>query len=135
MPPATGSPRAKYSDPWYLSPLHRVAELVRKASTRRYLSFDAVIEHIASEMRLILRSDNGGDGVLCRACLDLPPAAYPPPARLPTPEWRGMAWPVPKPIRKPGAALLACSRLVRRTAYPSDVEGGLSSVAGSRRTR
>jgi hypothetical protein len=34
-----------------------------------------------------------------------------------------MAWPVPKPIRKPGAALLACSRLIRRTAYPSDVGG------------
>ncbi len=61
--------------------------------------------------------------MLYRACLDLPSAACPPPARLPTPEWRCMAWPVPKPIREPGAALLACSRLVRHTAYPSDVGG------------
>ena len=38
--PATGSARAKYSDEWYLSPPHRVAKLVRKASTHRYLSFD-----------------------------------------------------------------------------------------------
>ena len=45
--PATGSPRAKYSDEWYLSPPHRVAKLVRKASTHRYLSFDPVTEHIA----------------------------------------------------------------------------------------
>ena len=56
---------AKYSDEWYLSPPHRVAELVRKAGTRRYLSFDAVTEHIASEMRLVLRSDKGKAGVLC----------------------------------------------------------------------
>ncbi len=34
-------------------------------------------EHIASEMRLILCSDKGKAGVLCRACLDLPPAACP----------------------------------------------------------
>ena len=136
MPPATGSPRAKYSDEWYLSPPHRVTELVRKASTHRSLSFDPVTEHIASEMRLVLRRDKGKAGVLYRACLDLPSAACPPPARPPTPEWRGLAWPAPKPIRKPGAALLACSRLVRRTAYPSDVGGAeQSSVAGSRRTR
>ena len=77
MPPATGSPRAKYSDEWYLSPLHRVAELVRKASTHRYLSVDAVTEHIASEMRLILRSDKGKAGVFCGAWLDLPSAACP----------------------------------------------------------
>ena len=92
-------------------------------------------EHIPSEMRLVLRSDKGKAGVFYRACFDLPPAVCPPPTRRLTPEWRGMAWPVPKLIRKPGAALLACSWLVRRTAYPSDVEGGLSSVAGSRRTR
>ncbi len=77
MPPATGSPRAKYPDKWYLSPQHRVAELVRTGSAHRYLSFDAVIEHIASEMRLILRSDKGKAGVLCRAWLDLPSAACP----------------------------------------------------------
>ena len=41
---------AKYSDEWNLSPPHRVAELVRKASTHRYLTFDPVIEHIASEI-------------------------------------------------------------------------------------
>ena len=73
--PATGSPRAKYSDEWYLSPLHRVAELVRKASTGT--CFDPVTEQIASEMRLILRSDKGKAGVLYRACLDLPSAACP----------------------------------------------------------
>ena len=75
--PATGSPRAKYSDEWYLSPPHRVAELVRKASTHRYLSFDPVTEHIPSEMRLVLRSNKVKAGVLCRACLDLPSAACP----------------------------------------------------------
>ena len=35
---------AKYWDEWYLSPPHRVAELVRKASTHRYLSFNPVTE-------------------------------------------------------------------------------------------
>ncbi len=54
-----------------------LAELVRKASTHRYLSVDAVTEHIAGEMRLILRSDKGKAGVFCRACLDLPSAACP----------------------------------------------------------
>ena len=39
--------------------------------------FDPVTEHIASEMRLILRSDKGKAGVLYRACLDLPSAACP----------------------------------------------------------
>jgi hypothetical protein len=68
---------AKYSDEWYLSRLHRVAELVRKASTHRYLSFDPVTEHIASEMRLVLRSEKGKGRVRYRACLDLPPAACP----------------------------------------------------------
>jgi hypothetical protein len=63
---------AKYSDEWCLSPPHRVGELVRKASTHRYLSFDPVTEHIASEMRLILRSATGKAGVL-----DLPSAACP----------------------------------------------------------
>jgi hypothetical protein len=77
VPPATGSARAKYPDEWYLSPPHRVAKLVRKASTHRYLSFDAVTEHIASEMRLVLRSATGKAGVFCRACLDLPSAACP----------------------------------------------------------
>ena len=73
---------AKYSDEWYLSPAHRVGELVRLASTHRYLSFDPVTEHIASEMRLILRSDKGKAGVLYRACFDLPSAAcLPPPGR------------------------------------------------------
>ena len=75
--PATGSPRAKYSDEPHLSPPHRVAELVRKASTHRYLSFDPVTEHIASELRLVLHSDKGKAGVLSRACLDLPSAACP----------------------------------------------------------
>jgi hypothetical protein len=74
--------------------------VVRKASTHRYLSFDPVTEHIASEMRLVLRSDKGKAGVFCRACLDLPSAACPVPVRPPTPEWRGMAWPAPKLIRK-----------------------------------
>ncbi len=55
----------------------RVAELVRKASTHRCLSFDPVTEHIASEMRLILRSNKVKAGVFCRACLDLPSAACP----------------------------------------------------------
>jgi hypothetical protein len=105
-----GAKIAKYSDEWYLSPPHRVGKLVRKAGAHRYLSFDAVTEHIVSEMRLILRCDKGKAGVFCRACLDLPSAACPPPARPPTPEWRGLAWPAPKPMRKPGAALLACSR-------------------------
>ncbi len=58
-------------------PPHRVAELVRKASTHRYLSFGPLTEHTASEMHLILRSDKGKAGVLYRACLDLPPAACP----------------------------------------------------------
>ena len=92
-------------------------------------------EHIASEMRLVLRS---GKGKGRRALPSLPRLAVrclPPLARLPITKWRGMGWPAPKPIRKPGAALLACSRLVRRTAYPSDVGGAeQSSVAGSRRT-
>ncbi len=120
---------AKYSDEWSLSPPHRVGWLVRKASTRRYLSFNPVTEHVASEMRLILRSGTGKAGVLYRACLDLPRLAVRclPPARSPArplaPEWCGLAWPVPKPIRKPGTALLACSRLIRRIAYPSDVGG------------
>jgi hypothetical protein len=74
VPPATGSPRAKYSDEWYLSPPHRVAELVRKASTHRYLSFNPETEHIASEMRLILRSDKGKGR---RALPSLPPTACP----------------------------------------------------------
>ncbi len=131
---------AKYSDEWRLSPPHRVAELVRKASTHRYLSFDPVTEHIASEMRLVLCSDTGKAGVFCGAWLDLPSAACPLPARPPTPEWRGMAGPAPKlpVIRKPGAALLACSRLIRRTAYPSDVGGAEQRSRhwpGSRRTR
>jgi hypothetical protein len=119
-----------------LSPPHRVGELVRKAST--HISFDPVTEHIASEMRLVLCSDTGKAGVLCGACLDLPSAACLQPARPPTPEWRGMAGPAPKPIRKPGAALLACSRLIRRTAYPSDVGGAEQRSRhrlGSRRTR
>ena len=118
---------AKYWDEWYLSPPHRVGELVVNASTHRYLSFGPLTEHIASEMRLILRSDKGKAGVLYRACLDLPSAALSCPllpSRPPTPEWRGVAWPEAKPIRKPGAALLACSRLVRHTAYPSDVGKG-----------
>ncbi len=34
-------------------------------------------EHIASEMRPVLRSDKGKAGVFCGACLDLPSAAYP----------------------------------------------------------
>ncbi len=55
----------------------RVAKLVRKASTHRCLSFDPVTEHIASEMRLILRSNRVKAGVFCRAYLDLPSAAYP----------------------------------------------------------
>jgi hypothetical protein len=129
---------AKYSDEWCLSPPHRVGELVRKAST--HISFDPVTEHIASEMRLVLRSDKGKAGVFCRACLDLPSAACPLPARPPTPEWRGMAGPAPKlpVIRKPGAALLACSRLIRRTAFRSDVGGAEQRSRhwpGSRRTR
>jgi hypothetical protein len=112
--------------------------VVRKASTHRYLSFDPVTEHIASEMRLVLHSNKGKAGVFCRACLDLPSAACLPPARAPTPEWRGMAWPAPKLIRKPGAALLACSRLIRRTAYPADVGGAEQRSRhwpGSRRAR
>ena len=47
-------------------------------------------EHIASEMRLILRSDKGKAGVLYRACLDLPSAARPP--SRPSAHSR-MAWP------------------------------------------
>ncbi len=86
---------AKYSDEWYLSPPpHRVGELVRLASTHRYLSFDPVTEHIASEMRLILRSDKGKAGVLYRACFDLPSAACLPPACSPTHSrmaWHGLA--------------------------------------------
>ena len=72
-----GAKIPKYSDEWCLSPPHRVAELVRKASTHRYLSFDPMTEHIASEMRLILCSDNGKAGLLYQACRDLPSAACP----------------------------------------------------------
>jgi hypothetical protein len=83
---ATGSPRARYSDEWYLSPPHRVGELVRKASTHRYLSFDAMTEHIASEMRLVLRSDKGKAGVcsaeLASTCRPLA-APFPPVRPLP----------------------------------------------------
>ena len=43
----------------------------------RCLSFDPVTEHIASEIRLVLCSDKGKAGVVCRACLDFPSAAYP----------------------------------------------------------
>ncbi len=70
---------AKYSEKWYLSPPHRVVELVKKASTRSYtyISFDPVTEHIASEMRLILHTNKGKAGVLYRACLDLPSTACP----------------------------------------------------------
>ena len=91
-------------------------------------------EHIASEMRLILHNDKGKAGVFYRACLDLPSAACPPPSRLPTPEWRGMGWRAPKPIRKPGAALL---RALGWSDTPPILQTseGLSSVAGSRRTR
>ena len=85
----------------------RRTDLVVNASTRRYLSVDAVTEHIASEMRLILRSDKGKAGVLYRACLDLPSAACP---RL-----RALGWSITPP------------------ALPTSE--GLSSVAGSRRTR
>ena len=123
MPPASGSPRAKYSDEWYLSPPHRVTELVRKASTHRSLSFDPVTEHIASERRLILRSDKGKAGVLYRAFLDLPSTVCPLSAPPSTPNWRGVAWPAPKLLRKPFVAMLACSRLVRHTANRSDVGG------------
>ena len=63
---------------------------VGSKSTHRYLSFDPVTEHIASEMRLILRSDKGKAGVLYRACLDLPSAACPP--SRPSAHSR-MAWP------------------------------------------
>ncbi len=59
---------AKYSDEWYLLPPHRVAELARKASIQRYLSVDPVTEHIASEMRLILRSARQGQGRRATAC-------------------------------------------------------------------
>jgi hypothetical protein len=128
---------AKYSDEWCLSPPHRVTKLVRKAGAHRYLSFDPRDRaHREGECASSSAATKGKAGVLYRACLDLPSAACPPPTRPPTPEWRGVAWPAPKPIRKPGAALLACSRLVRRTAYPSDLGGAeQSSVAGSRRTR
>ena len=81
VPPATGSPRARYSDEWYLSPPHRVAGLVRKGSAHRYLSSDAVTEHIASEMRLILRSDKGTGR----------PLPAPRPLACPLPN--GVAWP------------------------------------------
>ena len=60
--------------PLAAAPSRRVGS---KASTHRYLSFDAVTEHIASEMRLILRSDKAKASVFCRACLDLPSAACP----------------------------------------------------------
>ena len=39
-------------------------------------SFDPVTEHIASEMRFVLRNKVKA-GVFCRACLDLPSAACP----------------------------------------------------------
>jgi hypothetical protein len=80
-----GAKAARYSDERYLSPPHRVAELVRKASTHRYLSFDPVTEHTASEMHL-LRCDKGKAEVLYRACLDLPSCLPParPPADLPS---------------------------------------------------
>ena len=73
---------AKYSDEWYLSPPHRVGELVRRASTHRYLSFDLMTEHIASEMRLILCSNKGKGrrvlpSLLRRAVRCLPPARSP----------------------------------------------------------
>jgi hypothetical protein len=91
--------------------------VVRKASTRRYLSFDPVTEQIASEMRLVLRTDKGKAGVVLPSFPRLAVRCLPPSPLRPFPNgvaWRG----APKLIRKPGAALLACSRLIRRTACP-----------------
>jgi hypothetical protein len=80
---------AKSSDEWYLSPLHRVGELVVNASTRRYLSFEPVTEHIASEMRLILRSDKGKGRRALPSLLRLAVRCLPPPVR---PFQNGVAW-------------------------------------------
>jgi hypothetical protein len=85
------------------------------------LSFDSATEHIAPHPAQRQGQGRRALPSLPRLAVCCPPAR--PPARPPTPEWRGVAWPVPKLIRKPGAALLACSRLARHTAYPSDVGG------------
>jgi hypothetical protein len=125
---------AKSSDEWYLSPPHRVAELVRKALTHRYPSFDPVTEHIASELRLILRSHKGKAGVLCRACLDLPSAACPRPLLRPLPD--GVAWRGQHRSRS-GSPARPCLRALGWSITPPTLptSDGLGSVADSRRTR
>ena len=65
----------------------RRTELVRKAGTHKYLSFDPVTEHIASEMRLILRSGRGKGRLVLpslprRAARCLPPARSPAHSRM-----------------------------------------------------
>jgi hypothetical protein len=129
---------AKYSDEWYLSPPHRVGELARKASTHRYLSFDPVTEHIASEMRLVLHSDKGKAGVFCGAlprlavrCL--PPARPPAQSRM---AWRGVAWRGQHRSRS-GSPAQPCFRALGWSITPPTLptSDGLSGVGGSRRTR
>jgi hypothetical protein len=68
-----------------------------------------VTEHIASEMRLILRSDKGKAGVLYRACLDLPSAACPPsrPSAHSRMAWPGLASTEADPEARRGPCLRA----------------------------
>jgi len=97
---------------------------VGSKSTHRYLSFDPVTEHIASEMRLILR-----------ACLDLPSAACPP-SRLSAHSrmaWRGLASTEADPEARRGPFLRALGWSDTPPIVPTSE--GLSSLAGSRRTR
>jgi hypothetical protein len=85
---------AKYSVEWYLSLPHRVAELVRKASTGtdRYLSFDLVTEHSArcASSSAATRARPACSTELASTCRPLPaPGARPVARSLPN----GVAWP------------------------------------------
>jgi hypothetical protein len=53
--------------PLAAAPSRRVGSKSKHSQAHRYLSFDAVTEHIASEMRLILRSARQGQRPACSA--------------------------------------------------------------------
>jgi hypothetical protein len=111
---------AKHWDEWYLSPPpHRVGELVRLASTHRYLSFDPVTEHIVSEMGLVLRSDKGkGWGVvpslLRLAVRCLSPACSPARSRM---AWHGAASTAADPEARRGPACVLSAGPTHRLPF------------------